>query len=187
MPDAMRPPARPELSRALAEELLAAHGVTDRVALLGRRGYYRDSMGRAGVNERGIYDDAIALVSPTEYRTFTANTDPSVTRPGMAVLVPGVYRYKVGIHGITKPPARRYPALVQAASVTIQRDGGIRATGWFGINIHRGSVHSTSSEGCQTIHPDQWAEFIALVEQELERHRCRDLPYVLTAREDVRT
>jgi hypothetical protein len=53
---------------------------------------------------------------------------------------------------------------VQAASVEVRRDGGLIESGWFGINIHRGGVTTTSSEGCQTIPPErQWNQFIGTV------------------------
>ena len=176
------PNARPEMGRHAAEQLLHAHGV-EGPALLGRRGYYRDTMGKPGENDRGIYDDAIMLVTPTAYVTFNANCDPSRYARGMAVLAPGVWRYKVGIHGLSRPKAEQYEALVQAAPVTVRRDQQGNDTGWFGINIHRGGRTTTGSLGCQTIHPSQWEAFLALVKAELHRHGIVTIPYVLTERE----
>lgn len=176
---------RPEIGRHAAEHLLAQHGV-DGPALLGRRGYYRDAMGEPGVNDRGLYDDAILIVTPTAYVTFNANCDPSRGAPGMAVLKAGVWRYKVGIHGLSRPKAEQYEALVQAAPVTVVRDEQGEETGWFGINIHRGGRTTTSSLGCQTIPPAQWEAFLALVKEELHRHGIATIPYLLTEREAVR-
>ena len=138
-------------------------------------------MGVPGVNDLGVYDDAIILVTPTAYATFNANTDPSRELPGIATLKCGVWKYVRGVHGLSHPAGpRRYPALVQAAPVTVTRDGGKEDTGMFGINIHHGSFGSTSSEGCQTIYPDQWDEFFGLVCAEMEKHGRRIIPYVLT-------
>lgn len=184
------PTARPEMTREGANNLLAAVMLEpDSLAVIGRRGYYRDSMGKPGVNERGIYDDAIAVISPRVFRTFNANTDPSRYRPGIATLAVGVWRYRLGIHNISKDPVTHphYPALVQAAPVTVTRDGGARESGYFGINIHCGGHNTTSSEGCQTICPDQWEEFIDLVTAEIHHAGVEWLPYVLTVREDVRS
>lgn len=178
------PSDRPGLARSFARQLLAAAGV-DGPALVGRRAYYRDTMGEPGKNDRGIYDDAIALVTPTAFATFNANTDPSRFSPGIAVLKPGVWRYKIGTHNISKPPQYRYKALVQAGPVTVVRDGRGEDTGWFGINIHRGGRTTTGSLGCQTIHPAQWDAFIALVEGELVRHGIITIPYLLTERPDA--
>lgn len=176
------PSSRPEMGRHAAEQLLHAHGVAG-PAILGRRGYYARTMGAHEGNERGIYDDAIMIVTPTAYVTFNANCDPSRQSPGMAVLKAGVWRYKVGIHGLSRPKAQQYEALVQAAPVTVIRDGRGPDTGWFGINIHRGGRTTTGSLGCQTIHPSQWDAFIALVKAELHRHAIATIPYVLTERE----
>ncbi|HEX5437143.1 MAG TPA: hypothetical protein VFW98_08285 [Gemmatimonadaceae bacterium] len=175
------PPARPEMPQAAAVAMLAAHGVTG-CALLGRRGYYRDTMGVPGVQERGLYDDAILLVTPTAYVTYNANCDPSTSHRGMAVLEAGVWSYRVGIHGLSKPKDKQYLALVQAAPVTVHRDGEGDDTGWFGINIHRGGWHTTGSAGCQTIYPEQWPGFIATVRAEMHRHHLATIPYVLTER-----
>ena len=153
--------------------------------LVGRRGYARDSMGTVGVNDRGIFDDAICLVVGSVVVNFNANTDPSVSRSGIAELVPGVWRYALGIHGLSKPVEKRYPALVLAAPVTVRRDGGGESTGYFGINVHRGGVHETTSEGCQTIHRPQWAEFFARVKTAMQEANATTVPYILTARADA--
>lgn len=132
--------------------------------LVGVRGYYRDSMGAVGRNDIGIYDDAIFVVSPNVFASFNANTDPSVTRPRIATLTPGLWlAHKIGLH-------KGYRALSQQmGEVTVSRAGAGLDTGYFGINIHRGGERSTSSEGCQTIPPKQWPAFIALVEAEARR------------------
>jgi hypothetical protein len=179
----IKPPARPEMGRIAALELLAGAGV-ENFALVGRRGYYRDSMGKPGVNDLGVYDDAILLITPTAYATFNANTDPSRQLPGIATLKPGVWWYRQGIHGLSHPVGpRQYPALVQAAPVTVTREGGKEETGFLGINIHHGGFNSTSSEGCQTIYPAQWMEFFELVTDEMAKYARRTIPYVLTVHE----
>lgn len=176
------PPSRPEMPRVAVLELLAAAGV-ENFALLGRRGYYRDSMGVPGVNDLNVYDDAIMVVSPTAYATFNANTDPSRELPGMATLLPGVWQYKLGIHGLSHPIGpRQYPALVQAGPVTVKRwpFTGATETGEFEIHIHHGGETTTSSAGCQTVHPDQWDEFFGLVKSEMAKYARRTIPYCLT-------
>ncbi|MBL0317209.1 MAG: hypothetical protein IPP69_16150 [Flavobacteriales bacterium] len=53
----------------------------------------------------------------------------------------------------------------------IIRDGETRVQEGsnFGINIHRGGRTTTSSEGCQTIPPDQWTGFYELAKSEARR------------------
>lgn len=173
------PPRRPQLPREEAALILDKHDIHEGVALLGIRGYYKNTLGIPGKNDRGIYDDAILLIARESYITFNANTDPSIRRPKVAVLQPGVWLYKMGIHGLSKPEAQRYKALVQAGPVCVLRDEASADTGWFGINIHRGGVRSTSSLGCQTVFPSQWDLFIAATEAELKRQNQRVIPYVL--------
>ena len=172
------PNSRPKWSEAMVREKIAGATMAS-VALLGVRGYYRDSMGAKGKNDRNIYDDAIFLVSPSGVVAFNANTDPSVYRRRVASLKPGVWLYKVGTHGLSKPAHRRYTALVQAQVVTVRRDQLGDDTGFFGINIHKGSHNTTSSLGCQTIYPNQWDAFIALVQSELKRSAQKTIPYIL--------
>lgn len=151
-----------------------------RVHLVGVRGYYLDSMGEAGKNDRGIYDDAIAIVSPEGIMTFNANCDPAVYRKGIANLVKGEWLYRIGIHNISKAKNRQYKALVQASSVTVHRDGVGLDSGMFGINIHRGDKFSVSSEGCQTIYPTQYLCFINTVEMLMIKHKHKVITYLLT-------
>lgn len=193
------PSQAPQVTRDETIELLAEAGleVLDRAVLLGLRGYFAN-FGVPG-NDVGIYDDGIVLISPTAFVAYNANTDPSATRSKVAVLQPGRWLYKVGTHNINKPPEKRYRALVQAGSVDVfrpqtestpkgtnstlgacQGDGVWR--GWFGINIHRGGVNTTSSEGCQTIYRLQWDAFLAQTEAEMKRHGQKTIEYCLTQR-----
>ncbi len=165
----LRPPARPRKSADAVKALALAGGVDPHkfpLYLVGIRGYYHDDHGD---NRRGIYDDALFLISPNLFAAFNANTDPTISREGVAVLEPGLWWYKLGIHGLSRPLSKRYEALVQAAEVTVRRDRTGLDTGEFGINIHRGQPDNTSSLGCQTIVPDQWDNFIGLIRQELKR------------------
>lgn len=161
--------------------------------IIGLRGYYRDTMGEPGVNDRMIYDDAICIVTPNVHANFNGNTDPNGYRPGhgtgaakgMATLKPGFWPvYRFDLH------RGQYLALCQrAGEVTVIRDGhpSYEDTGEFGINIHRGGATSTSSLGCQTIPPSQWDGFITLAVSEAKRlfgakWKSTTIPYVLIDR-----
>ena len=177
----MTPNSRPKITREEVQDILKQSSLDGyQVVLVGKPGYYL-SMGKPGVNDRGVYDDGIFLISPTAFVTFNANVDPSIFRSRIANLKSGTWLYKIGIHGLSKPKDKQYKALVQAGPVTVSRDGQGPDTGWFGINIHRGARNSTSSLGCQTIPPDQWPEFISLVESEMKRHNQKVIPYVKLA------
>lgn len=189
----MLPPAKPRLS---SEELLkrlepfAINRKKYPVIIAGIRGYYRDTMGQVGQNDRGIYDDAIFVHSPSVMASFNGNTDASKYRlgegrgaeKGMAMLKAGCWY----AHGFGKH--KTYDAITQRHNtVTVIRDGkdhNYEDTGWFGINIHRGGNNTTGSEGCQTLHPSQWPGFLALVTSEAKRYhgegwRSAVLPYAL--------
>lgn len=193
----MIPGSVPQRSAEEVRQLLRAGGLTDPVCLMGERGYYRRTMGDPTRNDRGIYDDAIWVVSPNGVVAFNANVDPSARyRPGLATLQPGIWSYVVDIHGKSKPKPRQYLALVQAADVIVHRDGtegvakgardargfhlgGGRWRGMFGINVHRGGRSTTSSLGCQTVPPGQWDAFFALVRNEMRRAGVRRVRYLL--------
>lgn len=180
----MLPPCRPRATSELISDVLLGKNpqkviVHNPVVILGVRGYYRDTMGVPGQNDIGIYDDALFIHSPNITAAFNANTDPSIERPGMAHLCVGLWWYQIGIHGLSKPKNRQYQALIQAAPVTVNRTGGGAETGWFGINIHRGGYNTTSSEGCQTLYPDQYDAFLATVKDQLARFNLKSVPYLL--------
>ena len=153
---------------------IASKQTTAPVALVGYRAY------KEQMNKRGVFDDAIFLITPEGVYSFNANCDPSYYKPGIASLDLGVYKYKLGTHGLSKPKWRQYEALVQASTVNITRDGGKKERGFFGINIHKGGLFgSTSSLGCQTIQRDQWDEFISLVKSNLKKHGMTEIHYIL--------
>lgn len=175
----MIPRSRPQMTRNQVMGLLAKAGLdkqlteADTLLIVGVRGYYRDTMGAPGRNDRGLYDDAIFIVTPDRFHAFNANTDASRVRrgsgkgaaKGMAMLKPGLWRaHQIGTHRAGTKSAHQ--ALVQQnGPVTVRRDGSpdYDDAGYFGINIHRGGNGTTSSLGCQTIPPGQWAEFIGKV------------------------
>jgi len=147
----------------------------------GIRGYYRDTMGAKGKNDRGIYDDAIFVVGPETFAAFNANTDPSRYRPGVASLISGVHPYKPGNHGISKPGGG-YPAFrpnTKGEALPVMRDGMDGIKQGIAINIHRGGYTTTSSLGCQTIHPSQWDAFYLLTRSEMKKAGQKGFEYIL--------
>ena len=188
-----RPAATPKLTQADLRKRLAPLAIDRSIhplVVVGIRGYYRDTMGAPGVNDRGMYDDALFIDTPDSFATFNGNTDPSRVQigqgtgdcKGMAVLNAGVwYVHKFDLH------KGEYLALCQRlGQVTVTRDGTppYPDTGMFGINIHKGGYNTTSSLGCQTVHPDQWPTFIAMAEDHAKRwHGARwnqvVIPYAL--------
>ncbi len=177
----MKPSLKPHITRDRIERLIIDYAPPERTVLVGIRGYYRDSMGEKGKNDRGIYDDAIILVTPYVFEAFNANTDPSIYRHGIASLAPGLHYYRKGKHGISRPGGG-YPALRPATpgeQLPVMRDGIKDPRPGVAINIHRGSLRSTSSEGCQTIYPDQWAWFLEMTYGEMDRFRQKKIPYIL--------
>jgi hypothetical protein len=197
---AIVPATKPRLHSAELDEMLTRYSAIDRdrypFVVVGVRGYYRDTMGVPGVNDRGIYDDAMFIYSPSVLAAYNGNTDPSRYRKGtgtgaakgMASLKPGVwYVHQFDMH------RGKYLALCQRAGpVTVIRDGtpNYEDTGSdFGINIHRGLYDRTSSLGCQTIHPSQWDSFIHLAVDQAKRYygattwRSAVIPYALLVNE----
>lgn len=185
------PGSKPQMDPDTLGELVEKNGYKasdlPELFVVGVRGYYKDTMGKPGVNDRGIYDDAIflACVHDHTFASFNANTDPSSYRKGkgigsakgMACLKRGLYHsHQLGLH------RGKYMALIQTGGeVTVVRDGtpDYEETGWFGINIHKGGYNTTSSLGCQTIHPDQWMGFIGMVQTLMHAHKQSVMPYLL--------
>lgn len=180
------PGAKPQLKREECEKIIKAFKVDLEkfpCVLIGVRGYYLDSMGLPGKNDRKIFDDALFWITPNVYASFNANVDPNGVRKGkgtggskgMANLKCGLWWYEKGLH-------RGYQAFTQNQKVTVIRDGidgDYEDTGWFGINIHQAGVTTTSSLGCQTIPPSQWQSFKGLGYGELTRNKQVKFPYIL--------
>src|SRR5262245_46748936 len=111
-----RPKKRPELHaktvREVATRLLLhnpecdGHAIEETcpVRILGVRGYYRNTLGRLGVNDFGVFDDAGFLITPDKVISFNWNCDPIKTgwNPGVskffAQLMPGVWPFRQGEH-----------------------------------------------------------------------------------------
>ena len=133
--------------------------------VLAVRGYYEQSMGNPDQNDVSMYDDAFFIVSPLGFTAWNGNTDPS--RYGwnanadkyMARLKPGCWRF---IHRMHRG---KYLAFGQSENVvTVERidsNGQVRQTetGCFGIDLHKGGITGTSSEGCNTVPVGQWDAF----------------------------
>jgi hypothetical protein len=151
--------------------------------VFGVRGYYFRTMGDPNKNDRGIYDDALFVVGSDIFAAFNANADPSVFRKGVASLIPGWYPYRPGNHGISRSGGG-YPAFRPATkgeALPVFRDGeaGRSKRDGVAINIHRGGYNTTSSEGCQTIHPAQWDAFHSLVHLAMKRSGLKQFWYGL--------
>lgn len=153
---------RPKLTRQEALKILEKKGLSvNRVIVLSVRGYYLDSQGDKGKNDRGIYDDAAFIITPAKFHAFNFNTDPSIYKKKIATLVPGVHVFIAGMHKLGKPGT--YQAFRQYGDFKVFRDGEGIDVGYFGINLHKGGTSSTSSLGCQTVPANQWEEFRALM------------------------
>lgn len=191
----------PQLPEARVREILKDVLEKRVCALLGVRGYFRDTMGEPGRNDVGIYDDAIFFVAPGVFKAVRANTDPS--RIGyspsvgkfIAMLQPGLHYFIRGAHrGYT--PALRQADEDQAKEFGIPNYGHVKVwrskslsqiadgtapedEGYFAINMHKGGWGTTSSLGCQTIHPDLYGDFMDAVWAETIRRAQRVIPYLL--------
>jgi len=187
--------AKPQRGLSWLQDIIDANKKAigkDSVILIGIRGYFRDSLGKVGANDRGIYDDAAFWLNLSTgfLANYNFNTDASTYRKGkgsgsekgMAQLQPGAWRYKTGIHNGSVP----HPAFRQAGPVNIWRDG---TNGQYedvlqtSINIHRGGVNGTSSLGCQTVPPSQWDDFKATGYKLLKDAGQKTFCYILVERQ----
>lgn len=166
------PANRPAISAVDVRTILRKKGINSvlpgTIVVLGIRGYFLDSMGAKGKNDRGIYDDAFCVVFDDHVVNFNGNTDPSVYRKAIATLKKGIWHFIVGKHHAAEAPPKGYAAFRQYGKFTVHRDGQKDDTGDFAINFHRGGDWGTSSLGCQTVHPDQWDEFRHMIYEELK-------------------
>lgn len=165
MKNAYKPLEKPRITLNEVRARLDAKGLLDefeaeRLSLVGIRGYYADTFGKKGKNDRVYYDDALILTTNSEkfYFTFNFNVDPSIVREGVASLV-GDRAYdcvKHFHHGNLY-----YPCL-QIVEDVLKRDGAKDFdVGRHGINFHwDNDERSKFSLGCQTLPRSQWNRFI---------------------------
>lgn len=157
------PKIKPKEVRKILDSKGIRSTIYGHVTVLGIRGYFQDSMGLPNRNDRGIYDDAFCVALHDRVVNFNGNTDPSAYRPGIAVLKKGTWNFIAGKHHLSEPPPRGYAAFRQYGAFTVIRDGQGEDRGEFGINFHRGGENGTSSQGCQTVPPEQWVAFRELI------------------------
>lgn len=192
----MTPKTKPKIDRNAVLKILEHYNIdlqVNPVVLVGIRGYYLNSMGEKGKNDRGIYDDALIwVIRDRGVMTFNGNCDPSKYRKGsgksaekgMASLNPGIWFYKTGVHNGKVP----HPAFRQYKEVSVTRDGtkgNYQDYGFFGINIHRGGANGTSSLGCQTVPPSQWEAFKSLGYAAIKEYGLVSFPYILAEQKSV--
>lgn len=183
----MLPPLPPQATLDQVRQWIEQHQsqlrADDHVIVLAKRGYYARTMGPTPLNDRGIYDDACFIVSPTHFSSWNFNVDPSVHRDGVASLVAGVHRYKRGLHGVSfRRPGYPIPAFIPAAAgkrVPVTRDGQQGQTTGVALNIHPGGRTTTSSLGCLTVPPPRWAAYYAALDGQLTQHRRQTFPVIL--------
>lgn len=177
------PAARPKLIKDALMEKIKGFQFPEKVFIVGIRGYYEDTMGKPGENDRGIYDDAIFLVGPGYYNSFNGNTDPSKYKALIGTLAPGLHYYKKGKHGISRPkPYVPYDAFRPATpdeTLPGTRDGQSGIVRIVCPNIHKGGENSTSSLACQTIPPSQWLEFQQNAYRMMDATDQVKIPYIL--------
>lgn len=168
----------------------------------GCSGYFWDTMGVPGKNDRKINDDAIGAVSKGRIDIrFGANTDPSVYRTGVATLRPNqVIWYRPGWHRLGTPSGHK--AFRQDSPVVVKRDGtenfrkgtthhtyGVCLGNgfWtdlgfddrFWTNLHRQTGSGTSSLGCLTLPRSAWDIFYRVVMVELTELSITRFPMIL--------
>lgn len=150
------------------------------VIVLAIRGYYLNSQGIQGENDRGIYDDAIILIGPNFFQPFNGNTDPRKHEKGIAMLLPGWHEFKQGWHGYGKPSGHQAFRTANPDEVLpVLRDGMKGIQKGMTINIHSGGFTNTNSAGCQTIHAGQWKEFKDAAYRLMNAEGQKRLPYLL--------
>lgn len=81
----------PTLTRDQAEKLVSSLGLTDKVIWIGLR---------SATSKYGQFDDTAGLLTPDGYTEFEFNTLPTVWKPEIACLQPGIYKWRQGLHGV---------------------------------------------------------------------------------------
>ncbi|WP_319532653.1 hypothetical protein [uncultured Cohaesibacter sp.] len=169
-----RPSQADGITRAVMERYLSLTPPAFRsakVQVLFVRDHFADA---AELAARTIHDscykDAVFVIDPEGIEAFNGNSDPTNNGPGIAtVKAPQAVCYRPGFHRYGLPGG--HEAFRQDIDCVVVR-GGMEGDdyGMHYVNLHRGGINGTSSEGCLTIPPNQWYEFHALVNGLLETY-----------------
>lgn len=180
---------KPKINDAETDMLVRQHftAATEPVILLvGIRGYFLNTVGKAGVNDINVYDDAMIVRHRGDnVATFNANTDPSKQRTGLAQLKVGVYQFYKGRHKNRLDAFRAYPEGVKLPCTRETANGVWDGEAQF-INIHDGGDSDTWSAGCQTlpgakskIYGNQFGAFRDLVYKLMDKEQALTVTYLL--------
>lgn len=200
-------PAAPRIKRELAvslaeKEWKELHGDEPMplVYLFMVRGYRATSMGPTDLNDVGIWDDLICLVTPHSFHAINANLDPSrlgwnegVGKP-FGILQPGWWMWYPGPH------KGKMPAFRQADDAAVGRKLGFPHEGKFfversygrgdkrnyhewghqQVNIHLGGINTTSSWLCLTVPPQGGKEFLQRAVDSLKAYKQKFMHGLIT-------
>lgn len=179
-------PSRPQIKDAETDKLAARFFTSEipKVLVIGIRGYFRDSVGKAGQNDLGVWDDAVLVYeNGTLRKTFNGNTDPSKVNADLAMLDTGIYQFYKGIHRSRISAFRAYPEGVRLKCKR-QNSKGVWYESWCSaINFHDGGLNDTWSAGCQTVINQgvhrQFIEFRTLVYSLMDASKLKTFTYLL--------
>lgn len=180
---------KPKINDAETDMLVRQHftAATEPVILLvGIRGYFLNTVGKPGVNDFNLYDDAMIVRHRGDnVATFNANTDPSQQKTGLAQLSTGIYTFYRGKHKGRIDAFRAYPEGVKLPCKRETAHGSWEGEAQY-INIHDGGDYDTWSAGCQTLpgasskkYGDQFAAFRDLVYRLMREAKQDKVTYLL--------
>lgn len=132
--------------------------------VLAVRAYFSETIAPAG-NNISAYDDAFFIVSPLGFSAWNGNTDPSrygynpnAGKP-MARLAVGCYKFIHRLHRGSYWAFGQGENPVKVDRVNANGSVAYQETGCYGIDLHKGGINGTSSEGCNTVPQGQWDAF----------------------------
>ena len=177
------PKIKRDLAVSIAEvEWKAKHGSDPMplVYLFMCRGYRAASMGPTPLNDVGIWDDLMCLVTPHSFDSINANLDSSrlgwnegVGKP-FGILQPGWWMWYPGAHKGKRPAFRQADDGETGRKLGFPHDGKFFVERSYGrgdkrnyfewghqqVNIHLGGVNGTSSWLCLTVPPEGGKPFL---------------------------
>ena len=110
----------PKQTKEESLKICAEHGLSldkNKLIMLAMRGYYANTFGVKGKDDRRVYDDALFIISENYYKALQWNTNPSPTyKLGLAELIAGTYDVKKHLH------KGKYRAF-QIIEAKVKRDG----------------------------------------------------------------